>query len=136
MEHTIKTKILNSIGSIYDQSRNCKLNSYFFDEIDHELDTVSEYFRTTKSQSFLIAIVYSLNNKKNAVDLNDLIEYFDCDPTKILEYSDDLFYLHLSGIFKKQKSKLRINEVGANDQFIINEIISKAILKEIGRAHV
>lgn len=130
MEHTIKTKILNSIGSIYDQSRNCKLNRYFFDEIDHELDTVSEYFRTTKSQSFLIAIVYSLNNKKNAVDLNDLIEYFDCDPTKILEYSDDLFYLHLSGIFKKQKSKLRINEVGANDQFIINEIISKAILKD------
>jgi len=97
--------------------------------MDNELSFLSEYFRTTKSQTFFISLVFALNYKGNTVDLNDLIQYFDCNPMKILEYSDDFNFLHSSGIFWKQKSRHRMKLARANDQFTINEKISEAILQ-------
>lgn len=129
MEKNIKLKDLDSIGKIYEESKECKLQESFFSKMDNELSFLSEYFRTTKSQSFFISLVFALNYKGDTVDLNDLIEYFDCNPMKILEYSDDFNFLHSSGIFGKQKSKHRMKLAGANDQFTINEKISEAILQ-------
>ena len=129
METNSKLKILESIGKIYEESKNCKLESIFFEKTNSELSFLSSYFGTTKKQTFLIAIVFSLNYKGNSVDFNDLIEYFDCNPMKILEYSDDFDYLNSINIFRKEKSKNRIQLAGANDQFIINGKISEAILK-------
>ena len=129
MENKIKLKVLNSIGKIYEESKGCNLESSFFIKVDNELSFLSEYFRTTKSQTFFIALVFALNYKGDTVDLNDLIEYFNCNPMKILEYSDDFEYLSSKGIFEKQKSKHRMKLAGTNDQFIINEKISEAILQ-------
>ena len=128
MEKNIKLKVLDCIGKIYEESKECKLEASFFSKMDNELSFLSDYFRTTKSQSFFISLVFALNYKGDTVDLNDLIEYFDCNPMKILEYSDDFSFLHSSGIFGKHKSKHRMKLAGANDQFTINEKISEAIL--------
>lgn len=129
MEKNIKLKVLDSIGKIFEESKECKLEESFFSKMDNELSFLSEYFRTTKSQSFFISLVFALNYKGDTVDLNDLIKYFDCNPMKILEYSDDFKFLHSSGVFVKQKSKHRMKLAGANDQFTINEKISEAILQ-------
>ena len=129
MEKNIKQKVLDSIGKIYEESKECKLENSFFSKIDNELSFLSEYFRTTKKQSFFISLVFALNYKGDTVDLNDLIEYFNCNPMKILKYSEDLNYLHSSGIFVKQKSRHRMKLAGTNDQFTINEKISEAILQ-------
>lgn len=129
MEKNIKLKVLDSIGKIYEESKGCKLEESFFSKMDNELLFLSEYFRTTKSQTIFISLVFALNYKGDTVDLNDLIEYFDCNPMKILEYSDDFNFLHSSGIFGKQKSRHRMKLAGANDQFTINEKISEAILQ-------
>lgn len=133
MEKNIKLKVLDCIGKIYEESKQCKLEESFFSKMDNELSFLSEYFRTTKSQSFFIALVFALNYKGDTVDLNDLIEYFDCNPMKILEYSDDFKFLHSTGVFVKRKSKHRMKLAGTNDQFTIHEKISEAILnnKEI-----
>jgi AAA+ superfamily predicted ATPase len=124
-----KLKILDSIGKIYEKSKECKLEDSIFTKIDTELTLLSEYFRTTKSQSFFMSLVFALNYKGDTVDLNDLIEYFDCNPMKILEYSDDFNYLQSSGIFEVKKSRHRLTLASTNDQFIINVKISEAILK-------
>ena len=130
MEKNIKLKVLNSIGKIYEESEDCKLEKSFFIKKDKELSFLSEYFHTTKSQSFFIALVFALNYKGNTVDLTDLINYFDCNPMKILEYSDDFSFLHSSGIFEKERfRRYTIKLAGANDQFAINEKISEAILQ-------
>ncbi len=129
MGNKINLKVLNSIGKIYEESKSCKLESSFFIKVDNELSFLSEYFRTTKSQTFFIALIFALNYKGDTVDLNDLIEYFDCNPMKILEYNEDFEYLSSKGIFEKQKSKHRMKLAGTNDQFIINEKISEAILQ-------
>jgi AAA+ superfamily predicted ATPase len=129
MEKEIKIKVLNSIGEIYEESKDCKLEDSFFIKNDKDLSFLSEYFQTTKSQTFFIALVFALNYKGDTVDLNDLIEYFNCNPMKILEYNDDFEHLYSKGIFQKQKSKHRMKLAGTNDQFTINEKISEAILQ-------
>ncbi|MCB0502239.1 MAG: AAA family ATPase [Bacteroidetes bacterium] len=128
MEENIKLKILNNIGKVYEESKECKLEDSFFLKVNNELTFLSEYFRTTKSQSFFISLVFVLNYKGSTVDLNDLIVYFDCNPMEILKYSDDFNFLHSSGIFVKQKSRHRMQLTATNDQFTINEKVTEAIL--------
>ncbi|WP_313514473.1 hypothetical protein [Sphingobacterium sp.] len=72
-------------------------------------------------------MVFALNYKGGTFDLNDLIDYFDCNPIKILEYSDDFEYLHNIGILDKKNSRHRVKLAGANDQFFIHEKITEAI---------
>jgi hypothetical protein len=124
-----KIEVLNAIGRIYEESEDCKLEDAFFSKIDNELSFLSSYFRTSKIQSFFIAMIFVLNYKGDTVDLNDLIKYFDCNPVKILAYSDVFSNLHSSGILRKQKSRHRIDLAFANDQFRINEKVSAAILQ-------
>lgn len=129
MKKNIKLQLLESIGKIFEESKDCKLEDSFFEKVNQELIFLSEYFGTTKSQAFFISIVFSLNYKGNTVDLSKLIEYFDCNPMKILVYSDDFNDLHNKGIFGKEKSIHRVKLEGANDQFTINGRVSEAILQ-------
>ncbi len=129
MEKNTKLKVLDCIGKIYEVSKECKLEKSFFSNIDNELSCLSQYFRTTKSQSFFISLVFAFNYKGDTVNLNYLIKYFDCNPMKILEYNDDFSFLHSVGIFGDQKSRYRMKLAGANVQFAINEKISEAILQ-------
>ncbi len=129
METNIKRKVLDGIGKIYEDSKNCKLEHDFFASIDRELTFLSGYFITSKSQAFFIAMVFALNYKGDTVDLNDLIKYFDCNPMKILEFNEDFEYLYSVGIFTKHQSKHRPNLKGTNDQFTVNQKISEAILQ-------
>jgi SpoVK/Ycf46/Vps4 family AAA+-type ATPase len=129
MEKTIKLKILNSIGSIYDQAKDCKLDSSFFEKADVELKLLSEYFKVSPMQSFFTSMVFALNYKGITVDYNDLMQYFDCNPMRVLEFSDDFESLCSKGIFIKQKSTNRVKLSGANDQYTVNEKVSEAILR-------
>lgn len=128
MENNIKVRILESIGKIYEKSNECKLEDSFFPKIDNELSFLSEYFGTTKSQSFFISLVFALNYKGDTVDLNDLIEYLDCNPMKILAYHDDFKILHTSGIFEKERMFQKHKLPGSTDQYTINEKITEAIM--------
>lgn len=129
MEQNLKLRLLESIGKVFEQSKNCKLDSVFFEKEDVELKLLSDYFKVSRIQSLIIAMVFALNYKGNTVNLKDLIEYFDCNPMKLLEFSDDFEALYSKGIFKKQKkASHRIRLTLANDQFTINEIITEAIL--------
>lgn len=87
MENNIKLSLLESIGSVYEQSRNCKLNPDFFENVEAELKLLSGYFKVAPNQSFIAAMIFALNYKGNTVDLKDLIEYFNCNPMKILGFS-------------------------------------------------
>lgn len=129
MENTIKIKVLISIGKIYERSKRCKLEDYFFSDNDTELSLLSSYFGTSKSQSLFIAIVFYENYNGDSAHFKDIIRHLDCSPIKILEYNGDFNYLCKSGIFIKQKSRFKLKFSCVNDQFIINERIAEAILK-------
>lgn len=128
MKQNIKFRLLESIGKVYEQSKDCKLDSAFFEKVDVELKHLSDYFKVSRNQSLIVAMVFALNYKGDTVDLKDLIEYFDCNPMKLLEFSDDFDVLYSKGILKKQKSSHRVRLALSNDQFTINEKITEAIL--------
>lgn len=128
MEQSIKTKLLDCMGKVYELANKCKLETVFFEKVEDELNVLSEYFGTSNSQSFLVAMVFSLNYKGDSVDFNDLCEYFDCNPMKLLRFSDDFESLHAKGIFVKTISMHRMNLSLSNDQFTMNEKVSEAIL--------
>ncbi len=129
MEKDLKIKLLESIGSIFEQSKECKLESSYFEKIDNELKLLSDYFNVSKNQSFFIAMIFALNYMGKTVDINALIQYFDCNPMKLLEYSEDFELLYSKGIFSKQKSSLKAWLTSTGEQFSINEKIKGAILQ-------
>lgn len=129
METITKQMILGSIGKVYEESKDCKLEGSFLEAIHDELEVLSKYFRTTKNQAFFISMVFALNYKGNPIDLNVLIDYFACNPMKMLEYSEDLDCLFSKRIFENKSSKYRLKLERANDEFIINQKINEAILQ-------
>ncbi len=131
MEQNIKIRLLESIGKIYEESKDCKLEPAFFEKVEKELTELSNYFGISLTQSLLVAMVFSLNYKGDTVDFKDLTEYFDCNPMKLLEYSSDFDNLYSKGIFIKEKSRHRIKLALSNDQFTINEEVTEAILNNM-----
>src|SRR5690606_8138110 len=75
-----------------------------------------------------------LNYKGRKVDLDDLNSHFDCNPMKLLEYSDDFVELYEKRLIRKNNKSNRfghrqIKLKGADEEFCINEIVSDKILK-------
>lgn len=131
MEQSIKIRLLECIGKVYEQSKDCKLEAAFFENVENELKVLSEYFKTSPSQSLLVAIVFSLNYKGEAVDFKDLTEHFNSNPMKLLAFSDDFETLCTKSIFIKHKSPHRINFGLSNDLFSINGKLTMAILSNM-----
>lgn len=120
MKENIKLRLLESIGKVYEESKNCKLDKAFFEKVDAELKHLSDYFKVTRNQALIAAMIFALNYKGDAVDLKDLTGYFDCNPMKLLEFSDDFEALHSKGIIKKRKLSQTLNVSLSNDLFAIN----------------
>ena len=128
-EQISKQDILRAIGKVYKIAHFSALKDSLFEELDGELEMLSNYFKTTKLQTLLISTIFTLNYKGEAVEFNDLIGYYGCNPMKILEYKDDLDFLHSQGILKKERSRSSIRLAGANDKFYVHEKVSLAILQ-------
>jgi len=129
MKQNIKSQLLESIGSIYEQSHKCKLDPKFFDKENNHLKVVSDYFKTSNSQSLFVAVIFTLNFKGSSANVKELTNYFDCNPVKILEFSEDLECLNSKGILATQKRSFKSNLLTSRTGLEINEKIKTAILK-------
>jgi hypothetical protein len=131
MEISLKFKVLRSISQIYEESKDSKLAGPLFEKIQADLVELSDYFNVSAIQAFFLAHIFALNYKDSSVDILDLGNYFDCNPMKMLEYSDDLKELCDRGILKKKKSTHRIKLSHNNDQYTIDESITEAIVNNL-----
>ncbi|WP_228466056.1 hypothetical protein [Chryseobacterium balustinum] len=131
MEIKTQKQILQTIGEVYEQAKNCQLEQSFLSTVKDELVILSQYFRTTEEQSFFIAVVFTLNYKGELADLNNLSEYFNCNPLRMLEFHQDLEFLCSNGFFLKEKSKRALKIAGAGERYTVEEKISEAILLQL-----
>lgn len=53
MDRIAKNQLLESIGKIYEQAKDCGLEPSVFENLKPELGVVSNYFNTSERQSFL-----------------------------------------------------------------------------------
>jgi hypothetical protein len=128
MEQNIKSRLLESIGKVYESAKGCKLEAAFFDEVKPEVGLIEAYFGINEIQSLIVAIVFSLNYKGCAVTFNQLIEYFECNPMRLLGHNDDFNQLFEKGIINKDKSRYGLTFAISKDELTINEKITEAIL--------
>src|SRR5690606_6462430 len=129
---TLKQEILNNIGLVYNLAEKSKLDDSLFELTDKELSFLADYFHITKSQALLIAVIFTLNYKGRKVDLDDLNSHFECNPMKLLEYSDDFVELYEKRLLRKNNKSNRyrvINLKGADEEFCINQIVAEKILR-------
>ncbi|MFA7448985.1 MAG: ATP-binding protein [Weeksellaceae bacterium] len=131
MEIIDNQKILETIGIIYEKAKNCKFKSSFLESLDGELEFLSQYFKTTKNQSFFISIVFAHNYKGTTVDIGDISEYLSCNPMRLLKFNSDFDFLHSKGILKREKIRSYMKLTRSNDQFTINERVTEAIFQNL-----
>lgn len=131
MGDNLKTNLLKCLGNIFEGAKDCKLEECVFDRLDADLLLLAEYLETSKVEAFFFAQIFVLNYKGNTVDINDLVNYFQCNPMKLLEYSDIIVQLNDKGYLKNKRSSNRVDVSLANNQFVVNEQISEAILNNL-----
>lgn len=129
---TLKQEVLNSIGLVYNLAEKSKLDNSLFELTDKELSFLADYFHISKSQALIISVVFTLNYKGRKVDLDDLNSHFECNPMKLLEYSDDFVELYERRLLRKNSKSNRHRQIklkGADEEFCINELVSEKIFK-------
>ncbi len=131
MTHTtLKQQVLHAIGQIYSDAEKCKLEDDFFVKRDKELSFLADYFHITKTQALFVAVIFSMNYTGQKVDLDDLNSYFDSNPMKLLEYSDDFVELYDKRLLRKNKMRRRrLRLTGGDELFVVNEMVAEKILK-------
>ena len=128
MEKTSKLWVLQSIGNVHEAAKGSQLADDLFKKMDTQLTGLSGYFKVSKMQAFLLANVFVLNYKGDTVDLNDLVNYFGCNPVRLLEFSPDFGVLYSKRLLLKHASRSRTKIIFRKNQFIVNEKIAEAIL--------
>lgn len=129
---TLKQEVLSNIALVYSLAKDSKLNNSLFELIDKELSFLANYFHITKTQALFVSIIFTLNYKGRKVDLDDLNSYFECNPMKILEYSDDFVELYEKRLLRKNNKSKRHKNIklkGADEEFCINELVTEKIFK-------
>lgn len=127
----LKLKVLKSIEVVFTRSKDCQLDNKLFDSLSEELSYLKSYLNISISQAIFFSVIYSLNYKSRYIDFGDLIEHFDCSPSKILEYSYDFDELYTRNIVRI-KNKKRGNKTalaGKDENYEINELITQKILQ-------
>src|SRR5690606_12628118 len=94
MENTkLKQEVLKNISLVYSLSENSKLDNSLFELAEKELLFLGDYFNISKTQALFISVIFVLNYNGRKVDLDDLNLHFECDPLKLLEYSEEFIEL-------------------------------------------
>lgn len=123
-------KILETIAVVYEKSDGCKLDTSVFNEIETELNHLSEYFKLSISQTFFTAIILGLSQSNSTVTIKDITNHVNCNPLKILKFKDDFEEMCNKNIVTKSSPKRKSNTYPLNDGYTINGKIIQAILNE------
>ena len=126
-EANSKFKILRIINEVYKESYECELSETVFLKLNSQLSYLSEYFKLTKIQSFLLANIVSLNFKDETVDFKNLSRYFECTSLKILEFSNDVKALCNNGILTMSKSR-RSRAYLDEESYVVHRVVLDAII--------
>lgn len=128
MQNEIKLQVLNSIEKVYERSKGSRLKDSLFHELDADLNILSDYFGVSQKSAVLLSLIFTLNYCGSSVALRELVKVLDCNPVRLLNLSDELISLNERGILVKETSLHRVKVTFNNDQYYINEQVTRAIL--------
>ena len=127
MNQSVNFNVLNVIAKVFEQAKGSKLHKSFFTKNDKELSLLAGYFGTNKPQALFVSVILGLYYQNNSdVDMNDLINLFDCNPIKILEYNKDFEELLDRNIIEKKYFRNRFGITKGD--YVVNEKVFDAIV--------
>ncbi len=129
MSTKVKLKVIDCIGSVYEKSEKCKLESDFLNKSEEELLIVSEYFGTSQIESFFISVIFAYNCKGESVNCGDFIKHFECNPMKVMDYFQVLDQLSQKGYLNTGKSIISSKRSVVDNNYNIDEKIIDAVLR-------
>lgn len=131
MKEKSQNGILDAIEKVVDKSKDCKLEASVFTELDNELSLLANYFRKSKLQSFLISIFFSFSLKNKSMDMDDIINFLDCNPVKMAKINSDFDELVSSSLFSQRKKNYRYyNYKHDESEYLLTKKVVRAILNE------
>lgn len=90
MEQKQDLTVLDRVEKVYVEAKNCQLNNQFFKQVDEELAQLAGYFKITKRESFLMAMIFGGNSQSSKLKVEHLIDYLDCNPISMLKFNSDI----------------------------------------------
>lgn len=120
---------MHCLGHIYENAYEFGFNEDFFTKYREELAVISKYFQTTDRQSLFIALIFISGYKSEMVTLQYMIDYIQCNPIKILQYSTEFEELFTKGILYKKQRRRKTKIGGAGDRIFISEKACDALLQ-------
>lgn len=119
---------MESIERIYEGAQGCNLSEPYFASIDDDLSFLSDYFRTSKRQAFFVALAVPFHFTSFCTTLSELISYCDCNPAKVLTYSDDLCHLFSLRFFEMSRKNAGFRMIRSIVVLQLNEKLLTAIV--------
>lgn len=126
IEEKTDLTIIEQIGLVYDLFRGCRLESSFLKNLNKDLIKLAAYFNTTPIQAFLLANIIPMNFYGRSVGSREMIDYFECNPMKMMKYAIELEVLLDLGLIKKQRAP-RNRLSGSSADFTVAEHVLDAI---------
>jgi ATP-dependent 26S proteasome regulatory subunit len=123
-------ELMQSIGTIFNASRGCKMKTDLFDDIEKELTIVAEYLETGNGAAFLFSNIVSLYFMGREVEFTDLCRHFDADPFEVLPHMKHVEELISRGILTRKNGRRRMQEPSINKTYYVAYDLCEAILKE------
>lgn len=118
MSRSIKERILQTAGDIYDKSYDSHLKPEFFEEIDQDLDVLAHYFKVSKMEAFFIANILSFSCSDYRASYDRLASHFRCSSTKLLLYNEHVEQLCKRRILRKVNTSRRSRFVTEYYQYV------------------
>ena len=132
MENIINFDVLETISKIYEVSENSKFKPSIFTKLKQELKLLSEYFKMTEMQSFLLSIVFALNYKRtNTINFNEISAHLDCNPIQLLKYTKDFDFLCENEFIVKEISNFSFEVAYADSGYTVAKAVTKAIIENV-----
>ncbi len=121
--------LLKSISRVFQAGKKCSLDERVFVDLTNELEEIADYFNISSKEAFFLAHVFVLN-ADDIVDLKDLIDYFRCDVSEIMNIGEILNVLTSKGILQKKvvQSVRWESTILRQNQYIIKKEILQAVI--------
>lgn len=125
-----KPEIIAVIRRIADEAKDSKLSKEHFIKIDKDLRQLSKYLKVSKTQAYLVSVIFSLGYCEKNLDFRDISRYLNCNPITLLELKSDFDFLMNNGHFQIRYNMNSSDLPMANYTFSISKELSEAIVNE------
>lgn len=129
MKPAKKLQILDSIGKVYEKSKDCKLENDFLLDMKKELTLLSKYFKTNDLEAFFISLIFAYNCKNDSVGFQNLENHLDCNPMKMMEFFQLIEHLTQLNYLSKGENRWTTSKRILDCEFFVNESLVDAVLR-------